>query len=149
MEDIAKTVGDTSKRRYTSLLKIVIVTMSVPTLASCVGNGLDFGSSLPDNALTTATTPAAQKTVSDEITIRNAVTSADLSKLGTAPLPWANSSTGSAGVVEQISEIADEGVVCRDFVTTSHSYEGVSKYQGRTCLRTGGDWTMVTFGKQG
>ncbi len=149
MEDIAKTVGDTSKRSYSSLLKIVIVTISFPALAGCVGNGLGLGSSLPDSSLTTATTSASQKTVSDEITIRNAVTSADLTKLGTAPLPWANSSTGSAGVVEQISEIADDGIICRDFVTTSHSYEGVARYRGRTCLRTGGDWAMVTYDRQG
>ncbi len=146
MKDIAKKASDTRAIKRDALRKLVIVTMSLPFLAGCVSDDLGL---TPDTSIKTATTPGTQKSISDEMTVRNAVSSADLAKLEGSALPWANSSTGSAGVVEQISEISQNGTVCRDFVTTSHSYEGISKFRGRACLLPNGEWQMVSFDKQG
>nr|WP_254007706.1 RT0821/Lpp0805 family surface protein [Rhizobium sp. L1K21] len=131
------------------LLNLVTIAMCLPFLSGCIGNGFGLESAAPDPSITTGTSGSEQKTVSDEITVRNAVTSADIGKLEGNAVPWANSFTGSAGTVDQLSELSKDGVVCRDFITTSHSYSGVSKYAGRTCLGADGEWHMVRFEKQG
>lgn len=86
--------------------------------------------------------------ISDELTVRNAVSSADLTKLGVSPLPWANSSTGSAGVIRDVTESNEGSVLCRDFSTTRHSYDGVADYLGKTCLVGNGQWQLLSFKKR-
>ena len=112
-----------------------------------------FGSSQQvDRSIATGTVPGAQQqgqtAVSDEATVRNAVTSADLVKLGEASVPWANTATGSAGVVSHIREARNEGHVCRDFMTTRHSYEGLAMFSGQACLTGSGDWMLTAFDRQ-
>lgn len=104
-----------------------------------------------DSGLTTQSTPQSVRVQpdSDETTIRNAVSSADLGRLNGEPLPWANTGTGSAGVVTAITQTQAGEVTCRDFTTTSHSYRGIAKYRGTTCLTPSGDWKIVSFEKQG
>jgi len=89
------------------------------------------------------TSPIITRT--DDATIRNAVTSADLTKLAEQPLPWANAATGSAGVVTTIHEDKSSGFVCRDFKTTRHSFEGVASYAGQACLSETGEWLLTRF----
>ena len=103
-----------------------------------------------DNSLTTKSiTPAkSTETISDEVTVRNAVTSADLTKLAGASLPWANASTGSAGVVASITESRANGAVCRSFVTTRHAYDGIANFTGDACLDTAGEWKLIRFIRQ-
>jgi hypothetical protein len=84
---------------------------------------------------------------SDEAMVVNAVSSADLARKGS--LPWANTSTGSAGVVETIREDSDQGRTCRVFRTTRHSYEGIAVFAGQTCSSSGGKWTLTAFDKLG
>lgn len=116
-------------------------------LAGCTTGGMDLFDSAPkiDRTLSTATVPnRTTESVSDEKTVLNAVSSADLAKLGSAPLPWANTSTGSAGVVSEISEVSLNNQICRQFLTTRHSYEGIARMRGSACL-IGTEWTMASF----
>lgn len=82
---------------------------------------------------------------SDEATVRNAVSSADISKPGPVAIPWANTSTGSAGVVNAITEENNGSYVCRIFTTTRHSYRGISNFNGKACLVGSGEWQMISF----
>lgn len=82
--------------------------------------------------------------LSDEATIRNAVSSAD-PELGGVPLPWANAGTGSRGTITALAEHKDEGPLCRRFTTSRESFDGVSLYQGEVCMVAPGAWRMESF----
>ena len=112
---------------------------------------MGFGMDATDTQITTNSvdnpqTRAPADTVSDEMTIRNAVTSADLARMsGSVSIPWANTSTGSAGVITSIREENNGSYVCRTFITTRHSYRGISNYGGKACLVGSGEWQVVAF----
>ncbi|WP_246660211.1 RT0821/Lpp0805 family surface protein [Rhizobium sp. FKL33] len=122
-------------------------------LSGCFGGGMMPGLDSADRSLTTgsvpAPTPAQTEKESDENTVRNAVSSADLSKMGTASIPWANASTGSAGVISSITEETNGGFACRTFTTTRHSYRGISNFAGQACLVGEGEWRLVRFKEAG
>lgn len=117
-----------------------------------MASGSDFLSSAKvDHSVKTgaiAQTQPAADTVSDEVTVRNAVTSADLTKLKGQPLPWANASTGSAGVIDTIVENDASGQVCRQFRTTRHAYDGIANFYGKACMADGGEWQVLSFQPQ-
>jgi len=115
-------------------------------------SGLDlFSDSNVDTTVRTNTvTNGNTERLSDEITVRNAVSSADILRTGGSPIPWANSASGSAGVISSIAENRDNnGRTCRDFVTTKHSYQGIANFSGRTCLGNSGEWLLLAFDRQG
>ncbi|CCM74677.1 RT0821/Lpp0805 family surface protein [Rhizobium mesoamericanum] len=126
-----------------------IVGTAVLSLSGCISSGLDlFSSSKVDRSVATGTVPQPAPTsdsISDEMTVGNAVTSADIQRLEGRPLPWANASTGSAGIIDTIVENTDSGQVCRQFRTTRHSYVGIAKFYGKTCLVGGGNWQLMSF----
>jgi len=128
---------------------LCVVGTAVFSLSGCVSSGLDlFSSSKVDRSVATGTVPQPAPTsdsISDEMTVGNAVTSADIQRLEGRPLPWANASTGSAGVIDTIVENTDSGQVCRQFRTTRHSYVGIAKFYGKTCLVGGGNWQLMSF----
>ena len=88
------------------------------------------------------TKPPADQ-VSDEVTVRNAVSSADIRRI--EALPWANASTGSQGSISAIMQTETNGVICRSFTTTRESFRGVAIYKGETCRGFDGEWLMRSF----
>jgi len=145
---IAKSKVSTKGLPVTIARLVSIATLTL-ALSGCVG-GMDLmGGPKVDKSLSTATISNAKpaETASDETTVRNAVSSADLGKLGAEPLPWANASTGSAGVVSVIRENNTTGHVCRQFDTTRHSYDGIAYFTGQACLAGNGEWQLVNFEK--
>nr|WP_210292393.1 RT0821/Lpp0805 family surface protein [Rhizobium sp. BK602] len=132
---------------------MAVAILSLFSLGGCVGGGMDILSSAKvDRSVSTGTVPTAPVTadsVSDETTVRNAVTSADLHKLGSQPVPWANASTGSAGIIDTIVENNASGQICRQFRTTRHSYEGIANFFGKTCLIGQGEWQLLSFQQAG
>jgi hypothetical protein len=152
VEVIAKPKSPT-KGPLTVIARMTAISFLACTLASCTSSLDLFGSSPKvDRSISTGTIPGRKPkepgTVSDEATVRNAVTSADLTKVGAASVPWANAVTGSAGVVSHIREARDEGHVCRDFTTTRHSYEGIAMFSGKACMTGSGDWMLTAFDRQ-
>jgi hypothetical protein len=124
--------------------------MCVPVfLSACMSGGVVPGMDATDKKLTTSAIQsnyqAEPDSESDETTVRNAVSSADISKPGPIAIPWANTTTGSAGVVNAITEENNGSYVCRKFKTTRHSYRGISNYDGKTCLVGSGEWQMISF----
>ncbi len=126
--------------------------MSGLVLSGCMSS-LDLFSSEGnvDRTMRTSTVPGGSTDrQTDEITVRNAVSSADLLRAGGSPIPWANSASGSAGVISSIAENRDgAGRPCRDFVTTKHSYQGIASFTGRTCMGNTGEWLLLAFDRQG
>jgi hypothetical protein len=82
---------------------------------------------------------------SDEATIRNAVTSADIETLAGAPLPWANAETGARGQITGLSEVKGKGTLCRSFSATRESFDGIGMYKGEACMVASGAWRMRNF----
>ncbi|KJF67454.1 hypothetical protein RS75_12780 [Rhizobium nepotum 39/7] len=145
MTVIAKSNSRT-KGLLSSIAEVSAIVSLLVVLSGCVSLDL-FGGDKIDRTLSTASVPNqpnnGQQT--DDATIRNAVTSADLTKLADQPLPWANAATGSAGVVTTIHEDRSSGFVCRDFRTTRHSFEGIASYAGQACLSETGEWLLTRF----
>ena len=113
-----------ARRLASKLVLLASLAMASASLSGCASDGLDlFGSGKPDRSLSTAAvTPArSNDAISDEVTVTNAVTSADVAKIGGNPIPWANASTGSAGVITTVLEEKENGIHCRQFRTTRHS----------------------------
>jgi surface antigen len=152
VEVISKSTVETKGLRAKSGI-LVAIGIAFLSLSGCVSGGMDFLSTAKvDRTVTTGTIPQAPITtdsVSDETTVRNAVTSADLSKTNGQPLPWANASTGSAGVIDTIVENTNSGQICRQFRTTRHAYDGIANFYGKTCLIDSGNWQLMSFQQAG
>ena len=153
MQHIAKSDDQTRGCDILDVARRCVPVLIFPLmLASCMGGSMGFLDPTPvDRTLTTGSiqTRNAPDSISDELTVRNAVSSADLTKLGTTPLPWANSSTGSAGVIRDVSETHEGPVLCRDFSTSRHSYDGIANFIGKTCLIGNGQWQLLNFQQHG
>jgi hypothetical protein len=149
VQEIAKQASETKHRVACVAVKVVMVAILAAQLSGCMSLGLGLTGDDVDANLTTSSIPSSKptETVSDQVTIRNAATSVDLKKLNGQPLPWANSDTGSAGVITSIEESRGDQLVCRDFTTTSHSFKGVAKYHGKACLTGQGEWQLIRFEK--
>lgn len=85
------------------------------------------------------------QTISDQATIRNAVSSANLEELRGKPLAWANAETRSRGTISDVVETRKKDVLCRRFRTSRESFDGVAIYSGEACLGRDGVWYMRAF----
>jgi hypothetical protein len=83
---------------------------------------------------------------SDEMTIRNAVSSADVELLEGSQIPWANAETGSRGTISSLVEEKGPGTICRRFTTSRESFDGVSLFEGQACMVGPGAWRLEKFG---
>ncbi|HTO32930.1 MAG TPA: RT0821/Lpp0805 family surface protein [Pararhizobium sp.] len=147
MQDIAKWNDDT--KALSRLTGLAALCLSASLLSGCMSAGLDLaGGQDVDRNVSTGSVPpvTTEENNSDAITVRNAVSSADMSRIGTNPIPWANSTSGSAGVISSIAEEQVNGTTCRRFTTTRHSYQGIAKFDGNTCLLGDGQWYLTSFG---
>lgn len=140
------------------LIVRMTIVASLATLSGCTFSGSttenDFSTgaiSIADNAPTIAADPFASQTspnqdpsttdrLLDEDTIRLAVTAADLSKLSSQSLAWANQATGSSGIISNIEQRLEAGQTCRSFDATRNAYDGILLYQGEVCLDKGSGW---------
>ena len=119
-------------------------------LAGCASGGFDLArteidqSSLTGALPNTGTPPDAVR-VSDEATIRNAVSSADPDQAKVQPLAWANADTGSRGAISSMLEKKENGVICREFTASRESFDGVALYSGDACQGDRGNWFMRSF----
>lgn len=80
----------------------------------------------------------------DEAAAVEAVASAD-SRAGGHDIPWANSTTGTAGVITSVRQTQQSGMVCRTYQTSRQSYDGIALYAGKACRDAGGIWESVYF----
>ncbi|TIN10593.1 RT0821/Lpp0805 family surface protein [Mesorhizobium sp.] len=126
-----------------------IVLVALP-LAACGAGGFSLEQAEVDRTILTSSTPASallidQDRASDQATIRNAVSSADIQELGGQAVPWANSDTGSRGSITELAESRDNGQLCRRFTASRESFDGVALFKGEVCLAGAGGWQMQDF----
>ena len=139
-----KRTATAARRAVMSLVVLAGVALSACSLGSKGVGEIDQGlmtSSMPPTPGPSAST----EELSDQATIRNAVTSVDLMQAQGQPLAWANGGTGSRGAISGIVESSREGVKCRSFTTTRESFTGVSLYSGQACMVAPGAWQMTAF----
>lgn len=129
-------------------VRVAATAIIVAFLAGCAGKidatSLGIDDSIHTGSVQAERSPAADIGL-DALTIRNAVTSADLPALDGRPLAWANAETGSSGNVSRIDEFVDTGATCRRFVASRQNFEGILLYRGETCLRERGNWQLRQF----
>ncbi|MFP5075909.1 RT0821/Lpp0805 family surface protein [Rhizobium sp. YIM 134829] len=145
MGHIAKCRTDTKPQ--VRFLTIALALVGVVSLSGCMGNGLGLADASGVDLRTTGSISApAGPGMADAAAVQSAVQSAEISGSSTSPLPWANSASGSNGVISRIEEAQSGGQLCRTFTTTRHSYEGIAKFDGTTCRTPSGAWTLTSFG---
>ncbi len=137
--------GSTAGIRRSVLLGPVLLAV----LAGCAG-GIDLREAAVDETIKTGSigTVAGKPEdalLSDQSTIRDAVSSADPEALGEAGLAWANARTGSRGSVTTLVETTRRGLPCRRFVTSRESYDGIKRYTGEVCRVVGDLWQVRAF----
>ncbi|WP_187969972.1 RT0821/Lpp0805 family surface protein [Aquibium microcysteis] len=127
-----------------SVLALVLIasgcTSRAPSLDSLGFDQIKTGSISGGRAVA----PDAER-MSDETTIRNAVSSANLDEAPGAPLAWANSQTGSRGEIFGVTQYMDETRLCRRFRVSRESFQGVSLFRGEVCMSMAGEWWVRTF----
>jgi hypothetical protein len=119
-------------------------------LAGCGTGQTGVDTAALDRSILTGSVGSGAKPVepefeSDKLTIQNAVSSADLARFDESGVAWANAETGSAGLVQEITERSRNGVICRSFTARRESFDGVALYKGVTCLNSDGLWKMRLF----
>ena len=93
----------------------------------------------PLDGATASTSKAAPATQSDQAILADKVGQA---QPGVTPLPWANPSTGSAGVIEQI-DAGVNGSSCRAFVSSEHTLQGTTRLSGLACPTSDASWKLT------
>jgi 17 kDa outer membrane surface antigen len=121
------------------------------SLSACATHGIESATAdIVDQGTQTGSLPAGPETpdptrVSDETTIRNAVSSADPEQAKVEPLAWANAETGSRGSISEMLEKEEGGVLCRQFKASRESFDGVALYEGDACKGDRGVWYLRDF----
>jgi hypothetical protein len=119
------------------------------SLSGCMSGGLDATQAEVDQKAMTGSLPSGQPAdptrVSDETTIRNAVSAADPEAAQVQPLAWANAETGSRGAISKLEERNEDGTLCRRFTASRESFDGVALFSGDACKGDRGVWYMRDF----
>ena len=118
-------------------------------LSACGTKGFSIENAVDTSIMTGSTTqqsmPADTVQASDEMTIRNAVSSAIVDEIDDTGIGWANAYTGSRGSILNVRESQDSGSLCRRFTASRESFAGVHLYRGETCFGASRLWTMRAF----
>lgn len=131
---------------------VLALLLSFVWLASgCAGGGFGLAKVEADPTILTGAlppgtdTPPGSQIVSDQATIRNAVSSADIADLRARSISWANVDTGSRGAITGVTETREGRILCRRFTASRESFEGVALYRGEACSGADGAWWMRAF----
>lgn len=117
-------------------------------LTGCGTAGFSIEKAVPDTSIVTGSVASAPPDdtgrTSDETIIRAAVSAAIVEE-SVEGIGWANADTGSRGTIRDISESRDGGFLCRSYVATRESFEGIHLYQGEACLGASRAWSARSF----
>ena len=132
-------------------LKAASLVLAILVLPACASGGFSLQQAEVDSSLYTGNVSdkkrraADVERISDEATIRNAVSSADIESLGGRPVPWVNSDTGTRGIIDGLKEFKRDGLLCRRFSTTRESFDGIALFRGEACMVSAGAWRLQSF----
>lgn len=131
-------------------LKVVLL-FSLTMVSACGAGGFSLEKAEVDRSMLTSKVPddmgggTDANRLSDQATVRNAVSSADLEGLKGQAIPWANADTGARGSISSLVESKERGVLCRKFSVSRESFDGVSLFRGEICAAGAGTWQMLAF----
>lgn len=139
--------------RHAASIIAARLTWSVVIASGCLLSACSMSSKGADHSITNSISPQTAATgdteqISDETTVRNAVSSADPSGISAGSIGWANAATGSRGAISSLVEAQEGDVLCRRFTTTRESFEGIALYTGKACMTEPGSWKMMAFSSQ-
>lgn len=154
MRRVTQALGkpDNVRWRWSSVMPALALA-GLLSVSGCGSKGFSINDAVPDRALITGSVSRDARAgrdataQSDEVTIRNAVSSAEVEDASVSDQSWANAATGSRGTIRSIVEERDTGRLCREFEATRESYEGIHLYRGRTCANGSGDWTITSYNR--
>lgn len=111
-----------------------------------MGTSFDFGlASQPDRSIVSGSIPAA----TDASIISNAVSGAKIKPGPVQDVDWSNPTTGNFGTISYIHETSSVGTICRDFIVSKHSFDGISQFTGEICRkRLTKSWTIRSLNEQ-
>lgn len=148
----AQVLGGWGRRIFPWLsLRAALCAAAVVPLAACGAKGFSFEDAVTDRSIVTSSVsqqysvPTESISISDEATIRDAVSSAIVDEIGENGIGWANAGTGSRGMIRNVSESRDNGVLCRRFTASRESFDGVYLYRGMACIGSARQWVMRSF----
>ncbi len=128
-----------------------VAVLGVALLASgCAGGGFSLAKAEVDPTILTGSvspqgTAAKGDDQSDQLTIRNAVSAADLEGLKGGSVPWANPQTGARGAISNLVEEKEGSSLCRSFTTSRERFDGVGVFKGEVCMVAPGAWAVQAF----
>lgn len=131
--------------------RLALLFAAFSAISGCAAGAFSLKDAEVDRTFYTSDIPAEAKRtpdaarLSDEQTIRNAVSSADIVDLGGRDIAWANAETGARGAISGVKEFNEDRILCRSFVTTRESFDGVGLFRGKACTVTSGVWYMQSF----
>lgn len=131
------------------MLRAVLLSALVAA-SGCVSSGPDFGiEEKPDTSLLSGSIDPAVDTGSDDTIIADTVAAAKITPGYVQDIPWTNAATGNFGSVSFIRESSSVGKVCRDFIVSKHSYDGIMQYTGQICrTRLTKSWSLKSLSQQ-
>lgn len=111
-----------------------------------MGTSLDFGlTGQPDKSIVSGSITAA----TDASVISNTVAEAEIQPGLVQDVDWSNATTGNFGTISYIREISSVRSICRDFIVSKHSFDGVSQFTGEICRkRLNKSWTIKSLNEQ-
>lgn len=127
------------------------VVLAGALLGGCVAGDYGLDKAETDKTIITGSVSPAgtvapdPEQLSDEATIRNAVSAADVELQAGTPVPWANAETGSRGAINSLVEERRPDGLCRRFTTSRERFDGVALYKGEACMVAPGAWQMKGF----
>jgi surface antigen len=128
----------------------IAVAAGVLALTGCGAGGFSLEKADVDRSVITNSVSADQASGSggieaDQVTIRNAVSSADVEEVAGKEIAWANADTGARGTITRLTEARRDGRLCRSFTGSRESFDGVAMFEGEACLAGQGAWRLETF----
>ena len=131
---------------------LIALLLALCLAGGCGTGGFGLGKADIDRTIVTGDIGAAGAAMaadpdqsSDEMTVRNAVSSADIELMKGAPIPWANAETGTRGAISSLVEERGADTLCRRFVTSRERFDGVALFKGKACMVAPGAWTIKDF----
>lgn len=141
------------KTAMPSIKSLVPLCFFPPLLCGCVlsGGGMEemVDRSIVTGSVSSGGASLAPDQLSDQRTVRNAVSAADLDVARSEALAWANADTGASGVITTIREERQGDRICRSFQTSRQRFDGIALYDGQACTRGRGEWTLTRFRENG
>lgn len=135
------------KRLPTRALAVIGIALMA---SGCAGGGFSLAKAEVDPTILTGSvnpqgTAAKGDDQSDQLTIRNAVSAADLEGLKGGSVPWANPQTGARGAISNLVEAKEGRSLCRSFTTSRERFDGVGVFKGEVCMVAPGAWAVQAF----